>query len=114
MKEAFVFSSPCEPLKRPRHHSAHTNINNNILRLFYQDGKHARGLGWKATSEITKSHQFHLAVPSSSVLDIKVKDTVAMLREKKANYEKQLKLLKIIMDKPVIRQFWLQRPTSEG
>lgn len=75
MKEAFVFSSPCEPLKRPRHHSAHTNINNNILRLFYQDGKHARELGWKATSEITKSHQFHLAVPSSSVLDIKVKDT---------------------------------------
>ena len=37
-----------------------------------------------------------------------------MLRGKTANYQNQLKLLKIIMDKPVIWQFWLQRPTSEG
>lgn len=39
MKEAFVFPSPCELLNRPRHHSAHTNISDNILCLFYQDRK---------------------------------------------------------------------------
>lgn len=37
-----------------------------------------------------------------------------MLRGKRANYQNQLKLLKIIMDKPVIWPFWLQHPTSEG
>lgn len=36
--------SPCELLNRSRHHAAHSNINNNILGLFYQDGKAPGGL----------------------------------------------------------------------
>lgn len=44
MKEAFVFPAPRELLNRPRHYSADTNINENILRLFYQDGKSPGGL----------------------------------------------------------------------
>ncbi len=47
MKEAFVSPAPCELLNRPRHHSAHTNINDNILRLFYPDRKAPGGLTGK-------------------------------------------------------------------
>lgn len=75
MKESFVF-----PLWN-RHHSAHTNFNGNILRLFYQDGKTPGGLGCKASGEITKSNQFHLAVSSSSILDFRGKNTILKLLE---------------------------------
>lgn len=44
MKEAFVLPAPREPPSGPRHRPAHTNINDNILRLFYQDGETPGGL----------------------------------------------------------------------
>lgn len=46
-KEAFVFPAPCVLLNRPRHHSAQSNINDNILCLFCQDGKTPGGLAGK-------------------------------------------------------------------
>lgn len=81
MKEAFVFPAPCKLLNRPRRHSAHANINDNILCLFCQDGETPGGLAGKLLVKITKSHQFHLAMPSSSVLDFKAKDTMLKLLE---------------------------------
>ncbi len=56
MKEAFVFAAPRELLNSPRHHSADTRISENILHLFYQDGKSPGVFGRKATHELTKSH----------------------------------------------------------
>ncbi len=56
MKEAFVFAAPRELLNSPRHRSADTRISENILRLFYQDGKSPGAFGRKATLELTKSH----------------------------------------------------------
>lgn len=50
--------------------------------MFILSGQeNARGLGQQATGEITKSHQFNLAMPSSSVVYFKAKDKMLKLLE---------------------------------